>query len=592
MSIYKSITLIVILFTNISVFCQNISPKDTTICIGNSVQYRTNLIIINKNNNSVNPLIIQTLKDSTLKIRLFKNTNRTELITNGDFESGNNYFYSEYIFCADANVAHDDPTSIWSEGTYTVDVDASVYHSDFHKIKDQPGQIEGNKLIVNGAVKDNIVIWKQEITIEKDKYYIFKTFGASLTDFNTAKLQFSIKNQLLGEVFELNPGTDAKEFALVWKSDIAGKVNISLVNKNIGNSGNDYALDNISFKEGIVIEETVKINVVKSPRVDVVDKIMVCDNNKVELNAITTNAASIKWISRGDGKLENNTKDKATYLPGINDKKNKGIYIVAEVISKEKVCNLFRDSIRLVIQESKVKLKDKWTFCEGNTLNILSTDIGYAYSWTKNDKEIGNQQQQTFDQGGDYKLKINFDNQSKCFAEKEFNIEEFKKPEVHWPTDTLRIAQGSTYNLKAGDDLQKYFWSENSEITSSILISKPGKYEVQVTNSDGCTTTAIRYIEYILRSMVLPNAFTPDMGTSNTFHPFIKQQVNRFKMYIYNRWGQLVYKLEKDTMEPDEIEGLAWDGTFEGNKCASGAYVCVIHFNNKEQARSSLILIR
>jgi gliding motility-associated-like protein len=58
-------------------------------------------------------------------------------------------------------------------------------------------------------------------------------------------------------------------------------------------------------------------------------------------------------------------------------------------------------------------------------------------------------------------------------------------------------------------------------------------------------------------------------------------------MYIYNRWGQLVF--ETDTI----LEG--WDGTQNGNPCNMGVYVWVVYYegeNGKVTNKGSLTLIR
>ena len=66
------------------------------------------------------------------------------------------------------------------------------------------------------------------------------------------------------------------------------------------------------------------------------------------------------------------------------------------------------------------------------------------------------------------------------------------------------------------------------------------------------------------------NTFSPDGDGLNDRFTAIGQNVIKFSIYIYNRWGELVYTSD------DIYEG--WDGTYKGEKCQEGVYMWVIYF--------------
>jgi gliding motility-associated-like protein len=62
-----------------------------------------------------------------------------------------------------------------------------------------------------------------------------------------------------------------------------------------------------------------------------------------------------------------------------------------------------------------------------------------------------------------------------------------------------------------------------------------------------------------------PNAFSPDGDGINDFFKISGQGMIDYRIEIFNRWGQMVYK------SIDLSNG--WDGTFKGKNLPTGTYV-------------------
>ncbi len=92
----------------------------------------------------------------------------------------------------------------------------------------------------------------------------------------------------------------------------------------------------------------------------------------------------------------------------------------------------------------------------------------------------------------------------------------------------------------------------------------------------------------------LPNVFTPNFdGYIDTFYPFPYTSVEKVKMTIFNRWGNIVYETE----DPD----INWDGKDykNGTDCAEGTYfyVCYVYEltlqgTRQRELRGSITLLR
>lgn len=162
----------------------------------------------------------------------------SNLVLNGDFESGNSGFSSNYV---------NSPGDLWSEGTYDVISNPQMSHSNFSACSDA-GSGSGAMMVVNGSSTANEEIWCQTVAIDAGADYIFSTEITSVHPANVANLQFSINGVDLGTPFIATTSTCSwNQFCETWSSGVSTSADICIVNKNTASSGNDFALDNIAM---------------------------------------------------------------------------------------------------------------------------------------------------------------------------------------------------------------------------------------------------------------------------------------------------------------------------------------------------------
>ncbi|RYE20833.1 MAG: hypothetical protein EOP51_17000, partial [Sphingobacteriales bacterium] len=174
-----------------------------------------------------------------------------ELVVNGDFESGNFGFTSDYNY-----VANTTANGLQPSGTYTVHTTPNYNHDDFWGIDHTYANGEGKFMLVNGA--NNGVIWKQTVNVLPGTEYYFSAWAVSLNDKSPfANLQFKINGVALPSPSTTgalptkarnNNSGNWVRFYGKWNSNtVTGPVEIQVVDLTTSATGNDFGLDDISF---------------------------------------------------------------------------------------------------------------------------------------------------------------------------------------------------------------------------------------------------------------------------------------------------------------------------------------------------------
>ncbi|RZA00582.1 MAG: hypothetical protein EOP47_13560 [Sphingobacteriaceae bacterium] len=174
------------------------------------------------------------------------------VVTNGNFSSGNTGFTSQYTYRYVGQNGLGNPCCgvLSAEGTYAVDSNPRNVHTNFSSFTDHTNG-SGNMLIVNGSPTNNVTVWTQNIPIIANTDYVFSVWVTSASPANPAQLQFSINGSQLGTT--IIPAAVAngtwQYFTTTWNSgNVSGlSIPIALVNKNIVANGNDFAIDDIVF---------------------------------------------------------------------------------------------------------------------------------------------------------------------------------------------------------------------------------------------------------------------------------------------------------------------------------------------------------
>jgi len=229
----------------------------------------------------------------------------------------------------------------------------------------------------------------------------------------------------------------------------------------------------------------------------------------------------------------------------------------------------------LIYEPPEIILGTYKNVCIGDTVMIYGTATTtyppLKYQWTLPDGTVQSADPYlvniTPDDGGDYVLLVT--DSLGCTDQKSIHIIVNDNPIADFhDTDTLIVQPG--YVLEAGSGMASYTWN-TGETGESIVIDSTGLYRVTLVSAVGCIGTDSVYVmlsdEIPEGCMVIPNAFTPDGdGLNDSFKAFVNcPGITYFRMYIFNRWGQMIY-------ETADISA-GWDGRMNGEPVPGDVYV-------------------
>ena len=135
-----------------------------------------------------------------------------------------------------------------------------------------------------------------------------------------------------------------------------------------------------------------------------------------------------------------------------------------------------------------------------------------------------------------------------------------------------------------------YSWTPQLYIddifSTQPFVNPPADISYILTAVSGCNTVADTMFVKVYNDIYIPNAFTPDgNGTNDTWNINALEAYPGFELFIFNRYGQLVFKTNKTP--------VAWAGTCNGKPCMNGVYTYVIKTgNDQEPIKGTVMIIR
>lgn len=515
-----------------------------------------------------------------------------DLVVNGNFNAGYSGFTSDYALGTGGTWG---PLS--NEGTYAVSNSPFSQHSNFIDCNDHTTG-SGNMLVVNGAQTPDISIWCQTIAVQPNTDYAFGAWLCSVTSTFPAVLEFNINGVSVGSPLTASFATcNWQQFNAVWNSGASTTATICITNQNTQQSGNDFALDDISFSPMCVYTDDIAVIALPYPQPDLGPDQQLCIGTPLTLDPHWPAADSYAW---------SNGASSATLAPATS-----GTYWVDVT---ESGCTT-RDSVDVLFKPlPTVNFGADQERCAGETALLNATNAGATYTWQDGssaptfnvtgsgtydvlvdlngctatdtiaftyhplpvvslgaDTVICADSPYTIDvtrPGGSYV----WDNgstaatrtidtrqwywvdvtESICTTRDSLFVGIRALPVVDLRPDFL-LCVGTTATLDAFGPDYTYLWNDGS--TDSVLVvDGPGRVSVTVTNSCGSAKDSLIVTQGFCDCPVfVPNSFTPDGdGINDTFLPQFDCPVDLYTLRIYDRWGRVIWS----TKDP----GLPWDG--------------------------------
>ena len=149
------------------------------------------------------------------------------------------------------------------------------------------------------------------------------------------------------------------------------------------------------------------------------------------------------------------------------------------------------------------------------------------------------------------------------------------------------ICPGQSITLSPGL-FASYKWQDGSTGTT-LTVSAPGTYYVDVVDALGCTASDTIQITSDCSEVYFPSAFSPNNDTRNDlFGPLGNvTRLENYSLRIFNRYGQLVFYSTSPLQK--------WDGSFKGSIPQNGSYVWMASYTlngRPVNAKGSVLMIR
>jgi gliding motility-associated-like protein len=437
------------------------------------------------------------------------------LVSNGDFESGNSGFTSDYIY---------NPGDLVPEGVYDVLSNPQDDHPNFAPCIDHTSG-SGNMMVVNGAGTPNQDVWCETVAVTPNSQFVLSAWVTTVVASSPAFLQFSINGVTVGPIFNA-PGTlcNWQNYFQIWNSGANTSATICIVNQNTALGGNDFALDDIVFAPVCVERDTVRIQVVNIAAVAApASVILPCDGANTTLSGVgSSTGANITYLWETSG--GNIVSGETTLNPVVNAA---GSYTltVSYVAPDGTLCEKMA-TVNVILNPNQLAA---WITppaplgCGSATTTLFgnSTQSGFStYAWETMDGNIvsgDNLKNCIVSQIGTYSLTVT-NTITGCTATAEVSVIATTTPPIANAavSDTLTCFQDtvalSATGSSSGSNIS-YAWTTlnghfiSGQNTALALADSIGIYVLNVTNTtNNCTS---RDTITVVGNLVVPYMFLP-----------------------------------------------------------------------------------
>jgi gliding motility-associated-like protein len=446
-----------------------------------------------------------------------------ELVINGDFMLGNTGFTSGQTY-----------STTYAPGNYYVG--AQWFVSWFPGLTDHTPTTDNMFMHVDGGNPATMLWEEANLPVQPNTNYTF-TFWASQADQVQPIFDLYLIGNISGGQFTTQVGipytgtwTWDQYGVPLWNSGSNTSVTLRVVNLQTNGFGNDFGLDDFSFRTVCIDSDAVQITIAQPPNLG--SDTSVCGSVTIPLNAGPAN--SYLW-NTGD-----TTQNISVSVSG-------DYYVTATTNG----CS-FSDTIDVLITPFPVfDLGNDTTLCINEAIELDATAVNAnTYVWNNGAQTSTLLANVT----GTYSVVVSSGN---CSSIDSIHLTVTEPLSLG---DDIALCTVSNATLDAGNSTAQTF-----------EINEAGEYWVTVNNGFCITGDTVHATGSFGEGMLfIPNTFTPTRNGINDKFFAYGAGIISFQMRIYDRWGQLIFETN------DLNDG--WDGMYKGRRVQEDTYVYVINY--------------
>lgn len=151
---------------------------------------------------------------------------------------------------------------------------------------------------------------------------------------------------------------------------------------------------------------------------------------------------------------------------------------------------------------------------------------------------------------------------------------------------TLSAYGGGTYRWDPG------FGLSDSTIANPVATpTSTTKYTVTVTTSEGCVASAEVLVSVVCDTLFVPTGYSPNgNGINDTYEIDGLDKYPGNKIFIYNRWGNLVFKMKDYDNSWNGTSNVS--GIYLGKQLPNGTYYFILDLNNGSKPMQGYITLK
>ena len=405
---------------------------------------------------------------------------------------------------------------------------------------------------------------------------------------------------------------DLKGSTILWYSANVGGIGSSIVpsvDSNIPLVSTFFGSQTVNGCESA--RQTVTVEIKVKPTVTASNNVPLCFGDQLQLSAL--GAQTYSWTSaNGFTSVEQN--------PSliVNSNTQAGIYTVTGTSSN--TCTNTASTTVANLKPLPVVSVVSVEVCEKQAINLVAIGTGGTVTWTLPDAStfVGNTLSIPSSKYSDKGTYTVFITQGSC--SKTTSVSVIVK-------NCAPIAKDDFYSTKSSEvlkiGLKNHPIANDSDSNDVLLVSKfkllsqpkygtikintdftitytpTQKYEgTEVIDYEICDTgvpvlcaKAKIHIQLSITKHFLPNVFTPNEdGNTDTYVVYDKALDEKVKMWVYNRWGDLVFESDGDYQ--NDWKGTSNRGARSGSELPSGTYYLIAEFNSGEKETKYITIIK
>ena len=173
-------------------------------------------------------------------------------VINGNFSGGATGFTTGLTQSCSTSASTGPNGGLDMTGAYCISTNTNTNHMLFNNCTYQ-----GNMMVVNASTTANTAVWAQTVSVMPNTTYRFTVQAVSAYPQSPAQLVLSVNGMSSAATTLSTTMCSWQTITYVWNSGSATSANLLITNANLDPSGNDFAIDNISFSAVPTVTTTV-----------------------------------------------------------------------------------------------------------------------------------------------------------------------------------------------------------------------------------------------------------------------------------------------------------------------------------------------